>query len=101
MPYRAPFLAFLIHQRQECAAWPADAMAGREDEQPPPGRLAAPETVSCRAPFLAFLVHQRFAPRWATVASKSEGNNNNNYGSGCANRVAEQGRGLEGRDRQH
>ena len=39
----------------------ADGMAGREDERPPPGRLAAPVTVSCRATFLAFLIHQRFS----------------------------------------
>ena len=39
----------------------ADGMAGREDERPPPGRLAASVTVSCRATFLAFLIHQRFS----------------------------------------
>ena len=39
----------------------ADGMAGREDEHPPPIRLAAPWTVSCRVPFLAFLIHQRFS----------------------------------------
>ena len=39
----------------------ADGMAGREDERPPPGRLAAPVTVSCKATFLAFLIHQRFS----------------------------------------
>ena len=39
----------------------ADGMAGREDERPPPIRLVAPGTVSCRVPFLAFLIHQRFS----------------------------------------
>ena len=28
----------------------ADGMAEKEDERPPPGRLVAPGTVSCRAP---------------------------------------------------
>ena len=65
MPYRAPFLAFLIHQRPERAARPADEMVGREDKRPPPGRLAAPGTVSCRALFLAFQIHPRSAPRCA------------------------------------
>ena len=37
----------------------ADGMAGREDERPPPGRMVAPVTVSCRATFLVFLIHQR------------------------------------------
>ena len=31
---------------------------GGEDERPPPGRLAAPGTMSCRATFLVFLIHQ-------------------------------------------
>ena len=35
----------------------ADGMGG-EDERPPPGRLAAPGTMSCRATFLVFLIHQ-------------------------------------------
>ena len=43
----------------------ADGMAEREDERPPPGRLAAPGTVSCRALFLAFLIYQRLVPRCA------------------------------------
>ena len=34
-------------------------------ERPPPGRLAAPGTVSCRALFLAFQIHPRSAPRCA------------------------------------
>ena len=34
---------------------------GRTSAPPPPGRLAAPVTVSCRATFLAFLIHQRFS----------------------------------------
>ena len=37
----------------------ADGMTEREDERPPPGRLTAPVTVSCRATFLVFLIHQR------------------------------------------
>ena len=34
-------------------------IAEREEEQPLPGRLAAPGTVSCRALFLAFLICAR------------------------------------------
>ena len=42
-----------------------DEIAGKEDERPLPGRLAAPGTVPCRVPFLAFLVHQHSAPHSA------------------------------------
>ena len=35
----------------------AEGMAGREDERPPPGRLAAPVTVFCRETFLVFLIY--------------------------------------------
>ena len=37
--------------------------------RPPPIRLAAPGTVSCRVPFLAFLIHQRFSNKEEPVIS--------------------------------
>ena len=43
----------------------ADGIAGREDERPLPGRLAAPGTVPCRDPFLAFLINQCSDPHSA------------------------------------
>ena len=51
----------------------ADGMAGREDERPPPGRLAAPVTVSCRATFLAFLIHQSFSNEEELVGHQAGG----------------------------
>ena len=60
-----PCRAELCGRRNPGGRGLADGIAGREDERPLPGWLAAPGTVPCRVPFLAFLIHQRSAPHSA------------------------------------